>query len=240
MKSVFKSLCVASLVVAFGGCETADGWFGKDSAGSAAAVPTSKANTQNFSGYLVNYSDMVESHTASGGTRLGWISPNLKKGQYTAIIIDPVGFYPRPPLRTKVSKGQMLAAVQYLVQEAKKEIGRDLKIVEQPGPGVLRWDAAITSTKSPHDAANPSLNQPVAMFFADASPTAVADGNGLLVFLESRLVDTQTQKVVAKSVRAGMGRALADSKARITMTEMKPVLDGWVKDAGVFVRERIK
>jgi hypothetical protein len=68
----------------------------------------------------------------------------------------------------------------------------------------------------------------------------VSDNNGLLVFLESRLVDTQTQKVVAKSVRAGMGRALADPKAKITMTEMKPVLDGWVQDAGIFVRERIK
>ncbi|MBK8676202.1 MAG: hypothetical protein IPN27_07405 [Cellvibrionales bacterium] len=36
------------------------------------------------------------------------MSPDLKKSKYTAIMIDPIGLYPRPPLLAKVSKGRML------------------------------------------------------------------------------------------------------------------------------------
>lgn len=238
MYPAVKLLCATTLLAALGGCS----WFGKagetpEQAAEAPAVPL------HFSGYLVNYKDMKPSKTATGGTRLGWVSPELKKGQYTAIMIDPVGFYPKPPLYSKVSKGRMLEATQYLVKQAKQEIGRELKIVDKPGPGVLRWDAAITGVKPADPAAAPQnsegSNLPVAGIFTDVSPAVTIDP-AMIVYLESRLIDTQTQKVVAKSLRAGTGTALADPKMRITMTEMQPVLDNWVKDASVFVREHIK
>ncbi|HNE26800.1 MAG TPA: DUF3313 family protein, partial [Pseudomonadales bacterium] len=70
-----------------------------------------KAFNSQFSGWLVDYTEMKEHKTASGGTSLRWVSPELKKGKYTAIIIDPIGLYPRPPLLAKVSKGRMLEAL---------------------------------------------------------------------------------------------------------------------------------
>lgn len=246
MKSFCHTLLAASLIATLPGCSLYKKFSGEASASQAPAQAEArpvakKIDPSHFSGYLVNYSDMKEFRTVTGGTRLGWVSPDLKKGQYTAIIIDPVGFYPKPPLYSKVSKGRMLEATQYLVKQARQEIGRDLKIVDQPGPGVLRWDAAITGVKpaTPETAGHEGKNLPVAGIFTDASPTVAVDPS-MVVYLESRLVDTQTNKVVAKSVRAGTGAALADPKMRITMKEMQPVLDSWVKDAGFFVREHIK
>lgn len=241
---LIRSLLACSLLLTLPACATVDKWFGSDAAKPAATQPVSKARTKKidptlFSGYLVKYNDMQEYTTPSGGTRLGWVSPELKKGQYTAIMIDPVGFYPKLPLYSKVSKGRMLEAAQYLVKQAKQEIGRDLKVVDQPGPGVLRWDAAITGVKpAPHQASTDTRNLPVAGIFIDAAPTAADPGT--VVYLESRLVDSQTQKVMAKSVRAGVGSAITDPSQRITMKEMQPVLDGWVRDARGFVQEHIK
>ena len=243
-----KILCAASIVATLSGCATIDKWIGRDtdkkesSSVVEKSAPASKIDMKNmqFSGYLVKYSDMKETHTATGGTSLRWVSPDLKKGQYTAIIIDPVGFYPKPPLLAKVSKGKMLTVVQYLAEQAKKEIGHDLKIVDKPGPGVLRWDAAITGVKGNSACTSCSENLSPAMIFTDASPVAVPEEHGFVVYLESRLVDSQTKKLIAKSVRAGVGSKVADPKVRVTVEEIKPVLNGWVQDASIFIREYVK
>ena len=248
IKSSVTLLCATSVIVTLNGCATIDKWMGKDtdkkeSASTIAEPAPAQKNdikTPGFSGYLVNYKDMKETHTATGGTSLRWVSPDLEKGQYTAIIIDPVGFYPRPPLLAKVSKGKMLSAVQYLAEQAKKEIGRDLKIVTQPGPGVLRWDAAITGVKGNSASVPGTKNLPAAMIFTDASPIAVPEEHGFVVYLESRLVDSQTKKLIAKSVRAGVGSKVADPKVKVTLDEIKPVLNGWVQDASIFIREYVK
>lgn len=245
MKQFLIVLCAVVITSTLGGCATLDKWMGKSSDRPAVSAKTpaeKKAFNSQFSGYLVDYSDMHEMHTPSGGTSLRWVSPDLKKGQYTAIIIDPIGLYPRPPLLAKVSKGRMLEALKYITEHAKKEIGNDLKIVDKPGPGVLRVDAAITGVRGNIKFSENSTkeNTSVAMMFTDLSPLAVPQEHGFVVHLETRLRDSQTNKLMAKSVRAGVGSPVGNSNARIVFEDMKPVLDNWVHDADAFVREYIK
>lgn len=248
-----KRLLAAGLVLALGGCATWEKWCGDDEAPAAKTaqadpvVPAGKtkstskqAEGQQFSGYLVRYNDMKPVRTPTGGTSLRWVNPDLEKGQYHSIIIDPIGFYPKPPLLAKVSKGKMLEAVQYLAEQAKKEIGKDLKIVDKPGPGVLRWDAAITGVKGRSEDDASTKHLPASMIFTDAMPTAVPNEHGFVVYLESRLTDSQSKKLIAKSVRAGVGSKAADPNVRVSVDEIKPVLNNWVTDASIFVRESIK
>ena len=199
-----------------------------------------KAFNSQFSGWLVDYSDMKENKTASGGTSLLWVSPDLKKGKYTAIMIDPIGLYPRPPLLAKVSKGRMLEALTYIKTRATNQIGSTLKIVDKPGPGVLRLDAAITGVKTTaeKDKRNDAKNTPVSMIFVDMSPTAAQPEQSMVVFLEARLRDSQTNKILVKSVRAGTGSAAG--KDKVLVDHMKPVLNSWVQDADTFIREHVK
>ena len=193
-----------------------------------------------FSGYLVKYSDMKETHTATGGTSLRWVSPDLKKGQYHSIIIDPIGLYPRPPLLARVSKGRMLEALTYIRTRAINQLGSTLKIVDKPGPGVLRLDAAITGVKtmSDTDKLQNAKNTPVSMIFVDASPVAAQHEQGMTVFLEARLRDSQSKKILVKNVRAGTGNAAG--KDKVLVDHMKPVLDSWVQDADIFIRKSVK
>ncbi len=176
----------------------------------------------------------------SGGTSLLWVNPELKKGKYTAIMIDPIGLYPRPPLLAKVSKGRMLEALTYIHTRAVNQLGSTLKIVDKPGPGVLRLDAAITGVKTTaeKDKLHDAKNIPVAMIFADMSPATAQPEQSLVVFLEARLRDSQTNKTLVKAVRAGTGSPAG--KDKVTVEQMKPVLNSWVQDADAFVRESVK
>jgi hypothetical protein len=247
MKPLLTLLFATGMIATLGGCAAMDKLMGKDSSASGkesvkteSSQKTAVVSDSQFSGYLVHYKDMKEVSTPSGGTALRWVSPDLKKGQYTAIIIDPVGFFPKPPLLAKVSKGRMLEAVQYLAQRAREEIGKDLKIVDKPGPGVLRWDAAITGVKAGPESASMPTHLPPSMIFTDASPTALPQQYGYVVFLESRLVDSQSKKLIAKSVRAGVGGKMADPNKKVLIEDIKPVLESWVQDADAFVHANIK
>lgn len=202
---------------------------------------SSKAAVQprdhSYSGYLVNYSDMQDVKTPSGDHALRWVSPELKKGQYHAIMIDPVGFYPLPPHDARVSKGTMLLVARYLADQAKAVVGKDLKVVTQPGPGVLRWDAAITGVSS--EGSNID-NLTVAHIWEEKVPGGPVVPRKVEVYLESKLIDSQTKKVVAKSVRRGLGSPAPQAGKRLTVEEMKPVLNTWVQDASIFVKTSVK
>jgi hypothetical protein len=248
MHPLIKTLIATSLIASLPGCATYDKLFGDDSTSNttAAAVKPAKASAADkasaqkidaqYSGYLVKYSDMKEVTNPSGDTSLRWVNPALKKDQYTAIMIDPVGFYPKPPRDALVSKGVMLQVVLYLAEQAKKEIGHDLKIVEQPGPGVLRWDAAITGVQVPGQTGS---EVPVAKIFAEKTSAASPTAQSAVVYLESRLVDTQSKQVMAKSVRRAVGKPADSSAGKMTFEMIKPSLDNWVQDARAFVRQDI-
>jgi hypothetical protein len=183
---------------------------------------------------------MKETSTPTGGTSLLWVSSELKKKKYTAIMIDPVGLYPRPPLLAKVSKGRMLEALTYMREQTKKAVGKEIKIVDQPGPNVLRLDAAITGVKiAPNnDKRHDTKNTPVAMIFVDASPLAAKQNQDTVVYLEARLRDSRSNKILAKAVRAAVGSSVGNTK--VTVDQMKPVMDSWAHDAAIFIRDNVK
>jgi hypothetical protein len=116
MQATLKALLAMSLIVAMNGCTS------------------TKPSSKQFSGFLSDYSQLEERETPSGDTALAWISPELKKGKYTAIMIDPVGFYPRPPVDSQVPVSVMLKLSEYLTAQARKEVSPHIRS-DQTGPG---------------------------------------------------------------------------------------------------------
>lgn len=190
-----------------------------------------------YSGYLVNYDDMADTQMPSGQHALRWVSPELKKGEYHAIMIDPIGYYPLPPNDARVSKGTMLLVARYLAEQARLVVGKELNIVTAPGPGVLRWDAAITGVSS--EGTNID-NLTVAHIWEEKIPGGAVIPRKVEVYLESKLIDSQSKKLLAKSVRRGLGNPAPQNGNRLTVEEMKPVLNHWVEDARLFVQTSIK
>ena len=114
-----------------------------------AGCMSAKPDAANYSGWMKNYDDLTEFKTATGGTSMRWISPSLKKGQYTALMIDPVTYYPAAQPSSQVSQKTLQEIPTYLVQQVSRSLGSDIQIVQKPGPGVLRLRAAITGVDTP-------------------------------------------------------------------------------------------
>ena len=201
-----------------------------------AGCMSSKPDAANYSGWMKNYDDLTEFKTATGGTSMRWISPSLKKGQYTALMIDPVTYYPAAPANSQVTQKTLNEIPTYLVQQVRKDLGGNIKIVQQPGPGVLRLRAAITGVDTPTEGLQFYEVIPVALIFAGAQAATGHRDHNTLVYLEAQLIDSQSGNVLAKVVRKGIGENIKNDKAQMTLADAKPVLDNWAKDAAVFAK----
>lgn len=201
---------------------------------------TTKPEATKYSGWMKDYSDLAEFRSPSGATAMRWISPELKKGQYRAVMIDPVTYYPEPKTGAQVSLKTLNAIPDYLEQQVRKEVGAVLPVVSQPGPGVLRFRAAITAVETPIEGLQAYEVIPVALVFAGASTAAGTRDHNTLVYMEAVMTDAASGKVLGKVVRKGIGEPLESKKDQLTVSDTKPVIDSWAKDAAVFVSTSVK
>ncbi|MCC7517175.1 MAG: DUF3313 domain-containing protein [Pseudomonadales bacterium] len=201
---------------------------------------TAKPDASQYSGWMKDYSNLSEFKAPNGGTAMRWINPDLQPGQYRAVMIDSVGYYPQPQPSSQVPMKTLNEIPQYLQQQTRQEIGSVLPVVKQAGPGVLRIRAAITAVNTPTEGLQVYEVIPVALVFAGISTAAGTRDHNTVVYLEATLSDSTTGKVLGKVVRKGIGENLANKKDQLTLADTKPVLDGWAKDAAAFVGTSVK
>jgi hypothetical protein len=205
-----------------------------------AGCMTTKPDEAKYSGWMKDYSNLTEFKTPTGATSMRWISPELQKGQYSAIMIDPVTYYPEPKTAQQVSMKTLNEIPEYLAQRVSQEVGKTMPVVQKPGPGVLRMRAAITAVETPTEGLKAYEVIPIALIFAGASTAAGTRDHNTIVYMEAVMTDSQSGKILGKVVRKGIGQPLENNKSQLTVADTKPVIDGWAKDAAVFVSTSVK
>jgi hypothetical protein len=199
-----------------------------------------KPDPSQFSGWMKNYSNLSEHRTPSGGTSLRWVNPALNRGKYKALIIDDIWYHPKPQTGEHVKTAVLRDIPAYLTEQLRQQLGKELTIVKQPGPGVLRLRVAVTGVKTLNRKEQKDSTNPVMLVFPDGSMSSTAKGGvQTVVFMEAQLVDSQTNNVMAKSVRRGISKSLSGKHAQLTLADVKPTLDNWVEDASVFFQKNV-
>ena len=86
--------------------------------------------------------------TVGGKDQVGlrYLNPAAQWTQYNKIMIDPVTFWSGSSSQLSPSDQQTLA--NYLSQQLNAQLGQKFEIVHQPGPGVMKFDAAIVDASS--------------------------------------------------------------------------------------------
>lgn len=79
-------------------------------------------------------------------TGLRYVNPAAQWSQYTKVLIDPVTFWGGDATKISASDQQML--VNYASQQLKAQLGQKFEIVNQPGPGVMKLDVALTDAET--------------------------------------------------------------------------------------------
>ncbi|BFM14768.1 DUF3313 domain-containing protein [Maricurvus nonylphenolicus] len=183
-----------------------------------------------FSGFIsqTHYEKLSRVESLSDQVVFRYIAPDFKPANYTHVIVDPVIAYPEPQPTEQVSM-EMLRDIQArLTRLLEDSMSEALKLSQSSGEGVLRLQVAITGVNISDKSLAVYEYIPVAMIAAGASKAAGARDQQVRLFMEGRVVDTETGVVQAVGIREIKGDDLENVKAKLQAQQ----LNQGFKDAG--------
>ncbi len=197
------------------------------------------------SGFLPGYEVLVEQDAPAGGRRLAWVDPAFTPERYGALLIDPVVFFPEPRPSPQVP-AETLAAMRDLIDASvRRQLGARVALSQVPGPGVARWQMAVTALRPRSEELQPWEYVPVALLVTGAR--AAVEG-GLPqqphVALELKITDSQSGAPLLLLVRGGEGGRLHTAKVGglrpVTIESLRELFEHWAEVAAEQVGQFVK
>ena len=112
----------------------------------ASCTTTYQARHVPTSGFLGDYSQLRPGR--AGEPKLVYFNPAADIRDYEQILIDPIaGYLGKGSRLNKLSAKDRQALLDYFQTTLREQLGRDYKIVDRPGPGVLRLRVGLTDAK---------------------------------------------------------------------------------------------
>jgi hypothetical protein len=195
---------------------------------------------QQNSGFLGDaYSKLQDAQSPSGAKVKRWMAPGVTAGQYEAVLLEKTVLYPEPQGTDQLSAATLDEITAYLDEALRRELGTVIKVVTQPGPKTLRLKPAITAVASKDQGLKPYQIIPVAFVFTMAKKAAGNAPKQASLSVEYEARDAQTNELVAAGMRQG-SEPLKNPTDKISLAAVKPVIDGWAKDARMFFQPKPK
>lgn len=201
------------------------------------ATPTN--SNVKYSGFLGDgYSQMKPAKAASGEPVMRWVSPKLKRGVYDQIMMEPTVFYPAPQPSKKVPDATLKDVLNYFDGGLNRQLYNVMPVIKNPSAArlaskaqrTLKLRVAITAVSA--KTASVEDDDMIALGLSSFS----AKNQLVTMYAEYEIIDAATDEVMAVGMRKGFGKPLKSKTDIVKLDNVKPILDTWIKDAGVFFK----
>lgn len=218
-KAIAEKVGVVFLAAILGACTVT----GTTATGTAASAP----NATGGSGFLRDYSRLAETKDAQGKAIRAWVSPKLTPANYNAILLEPLVFYPEPRPNEQVNAATLQQILAYANDTLKRSLSQRFRVVDRPGPGVLRLRGAFTSVASEGEGLKPYQYVPMAFVATMAMRAATGTPQRAFILIETEGTDSVTGELLGERTRVATGERLASVAGQqvVTLDTVKPLLD---------------
>lgn len=158
---------------------------------------------------------------------LRYVAPNVQWSQYTQVMISPVTVWGNAKQELSASNSQALA--NYLYGALVQQIGTKFQVVDEPGPGVMKLQVALTSAEG----ATPVLRS-ISMIVPQVRLLNFLQSQvtGTYAFLggaqmEAYVSDAVTGQSLAAAVDRRVGGRAVRTAAQWRWGDAKNVMDAW-------------
>lgn len=200
-------------------------------------------NQMEYSGYLPNYSDLTQTTGPDGETFLRYINPKLNPANYSAIIVDPVVFYPKAEPTAQVSQATLDQIRGYGTTCLRQAIASRVRVVDAPGPGVVKLQVALTGVATTAAGLKPYQYVPQAFVISMAINAVEGAPQQSKLLVEALGTDSVSGEVLSKVIRTHTGERLArvaSNEPVVTFDSVKPIMDQWCDAVSKSVAQYIK
>ena len=197
--------------------------------GLAGCAPTHQAASARPSGFLGDYSQLRPGK--EGQALLVYVNPDARWAGYDKMLIDPVAMWAdaaKSGLLMDVSREEQQVLIDYLDASLRNALGKDYKLVDRPGAGVLRLRVAITEAEGSAvllDAASTVVPQLRTLSLAKRITT----GTDMFVGkagIEGELKDSMTDRRLAAAVDRRVGQKSVEGVTN-TWGDVQNSFDQW-------------
>lgn len=168
------------------------------------------------SGFLPNYSLLVPTYTIEADTRVWrYRREGVSPGTYNAVILDPI--YLNQNATTQVSPESIAkakAALQASMVEAVNARG-NIKIVSQPGPGVVRVSVGITGAESSTDSLQPWNFTPIGLALNAAAFAGGVNSKTPALVVENKITDSRTNEILGEGLITVQGESFRTASGSV-------------------------
>jgi hypothetical protein len=186
-------------------------------------------------GFLGDYSMLKPEKDANGEEVMRYVNPKLAPGgPYRQLLIDAAQFYPAAQPSEYVDAKTFNDVRNYVDVQMRNKLGAKVPLASQPGPGVVRVRTAITSVDTQSAEFKVYEVLPVSMVYS------LIRGRGKegLLGIEVEMLDSQTGERLGAAVRHGTSDRFRGRDEKLTLEQLKPVLDEWTAAGAQFVAEK--
>ncbi|MDH4608311.1 DUF3313 domain-containing protein [Pseudomonas sp. BN102] len=199
-----------------------------------AGCTSQTASTEQYSGFLSSYADLKEVKTSTGHTVLRWTAPNFNPKNYSALLYQPVKFYPQPKPTEQINDQTLTALLQYTNEQLSQAMASRLPPTTTAGPGTLIFRGAITGVDTSTEGLKPYEVIPIALVVAGAMTATGHRDQNTELFLEGEFIDGATNQPVARVVRKGFGKSLDNDQEHVTLDDLKSIVNDMAKDIRLY------
>jgi hypothetical protein len=199
------------------------------------AISADEPEHSGFLGDDAVYAQLQEVEIRKGDKAMRWIGPALNFSNYQSVLVDDVVLYPEPEPGPQVSAETLEQISEYLSAQLKEKIGGVLKLAEAPGPGVVRIEPAVTGVLIKTEGMKAYEIVPVAAVFGGLKAATGKRDRNVKVFVEARLVDSQSGELLGAVLREVKGEDLKGKKDELTLEDVQENLDTVTDDASAGV-----
>ena len=195
------------------------------------------------SGFLPGYSDLQQATDANGETFLRYINPKLTPANYSAVIVEPVVFFPQAEPTAQVSQETLDQIRGYGSTCLKQAIASRVRVVDAPGPGVVKLQVALTGVATTAAGLKPYQYVPQAFVVSMAVNAVAGAPQQAKLLVEAMGTDSVSGEVLSKVVRTHTGERLArvaSNQPVVTFESVKPIMDEWCDAVSKSVAQYIK
>ncbi len=190
--------------------------------------------SEQYSGFLADYSNLNSIKSPTGETVLRWMDPDFKLSHYSGIYYQPVNFYPQPQPSARISQSTLQGVLNYTNEQLSAAMAKKLPLVRSSGPRTLIFRGAITGVDAKNEGLKAYEVIPIALVVAGTmSATGHRDQNTELYF-EGEFIDGASGQPVLRVLRKGFGVVLKNDKQAVTLDDLKPVINNMAKDVSLF------
>jgi hypothetical protein len=206
------------------------------------------AKPEEFSGYLGNYDKLTETTDEQGHEVLRYVSPKLKRGSHTKIILDDIVFYPpvdeaalaEADPNGQITKEALMKIRDYANEALRREVSKVMTLTNQPGPDTLRIRIALTGVSTSTGALEFYEYIPVGLVIAGIA-TAIGERDlDAFVIAEGEVLESDTGDRLFMTVRKSKAvEQLKDTKDPLTADLVRKVIDDSVLEVRLWLENEV-